>query len=163
MKIHTEASIVVSRDPNTVFDFAMSPANMPAVFTGYGPVPGIDRVENIDHDETQAGTIRLVINGDGSVIEEEVLEFERPCVQRYRLNSGFRIPFSLLVKSGGGHWTFEPDGDATRIVWRFYFELTNPIVYPVARVIIQRHFRQAMRLCLSNIKAQVEEAARQAA
>jgi hypothetical protein len=163
MKIETEASIVVMRDPETVFDFATAPGNMPAVFTGYGPIPAIEKVENIDDDETKAGTIRLVINSDGSVIEEEVLEFSRPHVQQYRLNQGFRPPFSFLVRSGGGHWTFDRQGDQTHIVWKFYFELTNPLVYPIASVIVRRHFQRAMRVCLSNIKAQVEAAARQAA
>jgi len=156
MDVRTNARIDIAADREAVFDMATDPDRFHEYFTGYGPVPAIDSVQNVDGEATGPGTVRRVHNCDGSVIEEHMDEFVRPERQRYRLVKGFAAPFSLMIASGEGFWTFEERGDATRITWRVAFTLRSPLAWPVAAPIVGIFMRGAMARCLANIRAAVE-------
>jgi hypothetical protein len=73
------------------------------------------------------------------------------------LESGFRPPFSWLIKSARGHWTFDEAGKDTKIVWNFSFVLTNPLCALMAMPIAKIFFQEAQARCLQNIKTACEK------
>jgi hypothetical protein len=159
MKVQSRASIEINALPETVFDCATAPENLPKLFQGYGVIPGIVRVEIVGGGETREGVIRRVTNSDNSLIDEEIIAFKRPTKQTYKLISGFNPPFSFLVCCGGGDWTFTFDNNSTILVWEFYFQLTSILAYPLMAFIMLVYFQKAQQRCLSEIKKSVENAA----
>jgi ribosome-associated toxin RatA of RatAB toxin-antitoxin module len=156
MKVHSQASIEIKAFPEKVFDFAIAVTTLPKVFKGYGVIPGIRSAEIVGGGEMREGAIRRVINSDNSVIDEEIIQLTRPTKQTYKLMGGFKPPFSFLVRSGGGDWTFTPSHDSTTITWAFYFELTSPLAYPLMGFIMSAYFQKAQQHCLAEIKKYVE-------
>lgn len=155
MRLETQASVEVKAEPETVFDFATSLSTLPKVFTGYGPIPAILKAEIIAGKSMETGVIRKVWNSDGSIVDEEIVELIRPTTQRYRLIRGFKPPFSYIFREASGEWTLSSAPLGTNIVWKFYFELTSPLVQPIAQL-IGFFFVRAQRQCLINIKTFVE-------
>lgn len=156
MKVQSQASIEINALPETVFDCATAPNNLPKFFKGYGVIPGILSVEIVGGGETREGVIRRVTNLDNSIIDEEIIELKRPTKQTYKLISGFKPPFSFLVRSGGGDWTLTPFNNSTILVWEFYFQLSSILAYPLMAFIMWAYFQKAQQLCLSEIKKYVE-------
>lgn len=159
MKIQSQAAIEIKASPEKVFDFATNLENLPKVFKGYGVIPAICKAEIAGGGEMQQGITRRVTNSDGSIIDEEIITLKRPTKQTYRLVKGFKPPFSFLVKSGGGDWTFSPSPNAansTFLTWEFYFELTSPLAYPIMAFIMSSYFQKAQQLCLNEIKKNLE-------
>lgn len=159
MKIQSKAAIEIKASPEKVFDYATNLENLPKVFKGYGVIPAICKAEIADGGEMQQGVTRRITNSDGSIIDEEILTLKRPTKQTYRLVKGFKPPFSYLVKSGGGDWTFTPTPNTTNstfITWEFYFELTSPLAYPIMAFIMSSYFQKAQQLCLNEIKKNLE-------
>ena len=48
----------------------------------------------------------------------------------------FAVRHGNLVRRGEASWTFAPEGDGTRVVWHYTFELTSPLAYPVAALVM---------------------------
>jgi carbon monoxide dehydrogenase subunit G len=157
MLVKTHALVEVAAPPEAVFDFVTALSNLPAVFHGCGPIPAIIKAEMADGGEMRAGGVRRVFNSDGSVIDEEILAFQRPERQTYKLIKGFKLPISLLIESGGGDWKFAATAKGTRIDWEFYFMLTYPIFYPVGLLLVRVFMQQAMQQCLDNIQKGLAE------
>jgi hypothetical protein len=90
---------------------------------------------------------------DGSVVREEVLAWERPSRHRYRWLDPPAFPFSLLVRSGEGDWRFAPADGGTRIEWVYTFELTSPLVSPLAAALMPvfRRWMQRALLCARSV------------
>lgn len=158
MQVYTGVSQEIKASPERVFELATAIATLPKVFKGYGPIPAIVDAEIVGGGEIREGAIRRVKNSDGSVIDEEIICLKRPEKQVYRLLRGFKPPFSLLVRSGGGDWTFSTFDGGTSITWKFYFELTSFLAYPLMALIMKRYFRQALQDCLYQIKLLAEDA-----
>lgn len=158
MKVWTEAHVEIARPAEAVFDHAVDPLKMPGLFVGYGPIPGIREVEIEGGGPPRAGVLRRVTNSDGSVVEEELVALARPHRQAYRLLRGFRPPFSWLVRAGEGEWTFTSTDSGTEVSWRFGFELTTSLAWPLASVLLHTAFRAAMRRCLLRLREQVADA-----
>lgn len=159
MKVQSRASIEINALPEIVFDCATAPDNLPKFFKGYGVIPGILSVEIVGGGEMREGVIRRVKNLDNSIIDEEIINLKRPTKQTYKLISGFKPPFSFLVRSGGGDWTFTLSHNSTILVWEFYFELTSILASPLMTFIMSVFFQKAQQLCLNKIKKYVENAA----
>jgi ribosome-associated toxin RatA of RatAB toxin-antitoxin module len=156
MKVQSQAAIAIKAVPEQVFDFATAVPNLPKVFKGYGAIPGIRRAEIVGGGEMREGAIRRVTNTDNSVIDEEIIKLNRPTQQTYKLISGFKPPFSFLIRSGAGDWTFVPSNDSTIVTWKFNFELTSVLAYPMMALIVSVFFQQAQQRCLAEIKQYVE-------
>ncbi len=156
MYVHSEASITINAPRTDVFAFTNDLSRFPKTFLGYGPIPGMDRVENLNGDETRVGTIRNIYNVDGTVLEEHLIAHSAPNEMAYEIVSGLRAPFSWLVRGAGGRWTFEDRGSATNVVWRFRFELTTPLVYPIGYFVGVVLFRKAQERCLAETKRAIE-------
>ena len=71
----------------------------------------------------------------------------------YEIVSGLRAPFSWLVRGAGGRWTFADRGDSTDVVWRFRFDLTTPLVYPIGYFVGAVLFSKSARALFGGDKA----------
>jgi uncharacterized protein YndB with AHSA1/START domain len=155
MRLDTRAVVIVDRPRAEVFDFAVANPTLPRVLAKLGPIPGVTGAEFIAGGSLAAGAQRRVSMSDGSVIEEEVLEVERPRVHRYRWLRGLRPPFSLLVRSGEACWTFsDASGGGTRVEWVYTFELRSPLAYPVAAPVVLL-FRRWMQRGLDRLRSEL--------
>jgi carbon monoxide dehydrogenase subunit G len=139
-----EETIEIAAPPERVFDFITSPDAVGKTFEGHGPIPAATKSE-VD-GPMRVGAIRRVTNRDGSVIDEEIIELERPRLQRYRLLGGFRGLAKLAVRGAHGRWELAPTGSATRVTWTFTFEI-RPLAYPIG-ALMRGPFRKAMRKAL---------------
>lgn len=151
MKMHTEAEVIVAKVPEAVFDFSTADDALQKVCRPLGPIPGITGQENLNGSPTRTGTRRRVFMTDRSVVEEEVLAFERPKVHEYRWTNEPAFPFSLLVATGHATWTFAPVGSGTRVTWHYEFGLTSPLAYP-GMLVIRAFFRRWMQQALDGVK-----------
>lgn len=152
MRIKTEVAVEVAAPKEVVFEYATNPKNFPKFFKGAGPIPAVTKIENTNGEETRAGTIRKVTSSDGAVMMEEMIEFDPPEHQRYILKSGIKAPLSFLVKSGGGEWDFLKTKRGTMVIWRFHFELSSPVVYPIGALLVKVFFKTAMMRCLKGMR-----------
>lgn len=144
MEVRIEARVEIARPVEEVFDFVTTPSSVAATFRGHGPIPGTRSSEIVGGGPMKVGSIRRVVSEDGSVVDEEIVELERPRRQAYRLLGGFKPPFSWLIAGAHGSWTLEPVGaSATRITWVFTFVLRSFLAWPFA-VLLRRPFFRAM-------------------
>jgi membrane protease YdiL (CAAX protease family) len=151
----TEATIFVRKPRAMVFDLVVATDTIANVFKGHGPIPATVHAEIVSDGGMKLGAIRRITNSDGSVIDEQIVGFEPPELQAYRLTSGLEPPFSLLVSGACGRWQLDPVGDGTEINWRFGFDLRSAFLYPVARMLM-RPFRIAMQRALERIRETCE-------
>lgn len=154
MKVRTRVSIDIEAPRERAFDISVDPERMPQLFRGFGPIPGMKKLE-VD-GEHATGATRRIHNEDGSIIEELVVEITRPKTHRYRIVSGLEPPFSKLVSGGEGHWSFEHIDRGTRVTWRFAFELSTRAALPIALPIVKGFFRKAQANCLKELKQAAE-------
>lgn len=84
------------------------------------------------------GCVR-VISSAGVEVHEEVLAFDAPRRMTYRLIKG-----PVPMKDHLGEVSFEPQGEATRIIWRCQFNSTIPGLGGVSRFFITRLFRNVL-------------------
>ena len=162
MQVHSRASVIINAPRDAVFAFTNDPEKFAPTFRGYGPIPGMVKVENTNGAETRKGTIRNIHNEDGSVLEEHMRVHRPPEEMAYEIVAGLKPPFSWLVKTAGGRWTFEEQDGATLVTWRFRFDLTSPLLYPIGFVTGAILFRKAQERCLAATKRAVEEGAKAA-
>jgi hypothetical protein len=150
MQVQTRARIEIPLLPERAFDLAVADETFPRTLRGYGPIPGLARVETVGGAPV-AGATRRVSMTDDSVIVEELLEHERPRRHRYRWLEPPAPPFSLLVRSAEGDWKFSPAGAGTSIEWTYRFELTSPLVLPLAAPVVWL-FRRWMERGLARLR-----------
>ncbi|WP_271252239.1 SRPBCC family protein [Pseudanabaena sp. Chao 1811] len=156
MQIQSNAQIVINAEIATVFDASTDCKNLPKFFTGYQSIPAIVGAKTIDELPLHEGSIRIVDNSDGSSIEEVIVLLERPSTQKYKLIKGFKPPFSWLVKTASGQWSYEDLDSKTKVIWNFYFEMSNIFAYAIFRLAVLRPFQKAQDICLRNLKEYVE-------
>lgn len=135
MEIRTQASVVVDRPLEEVFDFAVAPESQPLLLCAAPPIPGVTGVEMLDGRTLETGAQRRVLLSDGSTLREEVVAFERPHRHRYRWLDPPAAPLHLLVSAAEGDWAFSGHGGRTRIDWTYTFTLTSPLAWPLASVV----------------------------
>lgn len=155
MELRTRAAVTVPRPRAEVFDFATTNEGLARLLRKLGPIPGIASAEFVVGGGLVAGAQRNVSMTDGSVIEEEILEVERPRVHRYRWLRGLRPPFSLMVRTGEACWTFrDGEGGGTDIEWTYVFQLRSALAAPVAAPTIML-FRRWMQRGLDRIAGEL--------
>ena len=149
MNLSTRASIDVPNPVDEVFSVACE--GMPRFLHAVGPIPGVIGSE-IEGGVLASGADRRVHLSDGSVLEERVLDFDRPHVHRYRWSNAPSAPFSWFVKTGEANWTFSASGAGTAITWTYTFELTSAALSPLAALVIV-FFRRWMTQGLTELRA----------
>jgi hypothetical protein len=151
MQIAARASALVAAPPETVYDYAIQPANFPRVFRGYGPIPAMNTMTLLGGArELAVGVERDVAGADGSLLRERITRLERGRRYDYAIVGGLARPLALLVRGADVRWEFSPEGGGTRIRWRYDWRLTSPLAYPAAFV-VTRFLQKAMAQCLARI------------
>jgi Polyketide cyclase / dehydrase and lipid transport len=148
MRMRTSATIDIARPRDAVFDFACACETYVELFRPRGSVAGVAKAEMMGGVPLGAGARRRIELTDGAIVEEDVVAFDRPTRHTYRWNRGLRMPAKLLVRAGEGDWTFRDESGGTRIDWIYTFDLTTPVVYPLALVMrgqFQRWMEQQLR------------------
>jgi hypothetical protein len=168
MHLTLTAERSIAAAPEAVFALALDHERFPALFEGYGPIPGLKRITPLS--PPALGSLRALENHDGSKLRERITAWQPPHHHAYVLD-GFRAPLSWLAREGQADWRFhaapEPDtGDAqaariTRVVWSYRFELTSALVWPLAAPLLQGCMRAAMRRCLERMAQSLETAWRE--
>jgi hypothetical protein len=64
------------------------------------------------------------------------------------------MPLALLVRQGTGDWSFAPEAGGTRLVWVYRFELTSPLAWPLAALVVGL-FRRWMAKGLAALRAEL--------
>lgn len=152
--ISTSASVVIPRPREEVFRFATDMTNSPRTIRPRGPFAGISNVEMYEGQSLAKGSKRRIFMTDGSVLDENILEYDPPARYRYSWEGGVKPPFSLLVRSGTGNWDFTETEGGTRIVWTYTFGLTSPLAYPLAMPIAWL-FRGFLQQGLDAVRAEL--------
>jgi len=151
VKLTTHASVEIPKPADRVFDFATSCEGFPRFIWALGPIPGISRAEMVGGQTAKAGAERRIHMTDGSVVEEELLAYDRPSRHRYRWLKPPAFPFSLIVRTGEGDWRFTAANGGTRIDWDYTFELTSAFALPLAAplmIVFRRWMQRALlRAC----------------
>ncbi len=127
------------------FDLSADPARFPPLFRGYGLIPSIRSITLLS--PLGVGCTRRVANNDGSILTECVTALDRPGLHAYTL-SGFRPPFSWLVRLGEARWTFTDDARGCAVEWRYTFTPRVPLSRPVVALLLRCCMRPAMQRCL---------------
>lgn len=129
-----------------VFALSLDAARFPATFAGCGPIPAIRRITL--HAPPAVGSTRELENSDGSRLSERITALEPSRRHAYTL-SGIRPPLAWLARCGHADWSFADDGaQACFVVWRYRFELSHALAWPLAFPLLRIFMRGAMRRCL---------------
>ena len=148
MNIFLRAERRIAASAEAVYALAIDAQRFPAVFTGYGPIPGLRRITL--HAAPAVGTTRDVEDNAGVVMHERIDALEPARRHAYTL-SGLKPPFAWLVRVGHADWTFAPAGDATDVVFSYDFELTSTLAWPLAAPLLRVFMRGAMQRCLDGM------------
>ncbi|MGQ0800180.1 MAG: SRPBCC family protein [Pseudomarimonas sp.] len=139
--------------PEAVFALGLDPLRFPAAFRGFGPIPSIRSMTL--HAPPAVGSTRELENSDGSRPQERITALEPPHRHAYTL-SGLSAPFSWLVRAGHADWSFTAVAQGTAVEWRYRFELTSPLAWPLASPLLNLFMTAAMRRCLATMAMLLE-------
>lgn len=159
MQITTQVSIDIARGRDEVFAFATATPTLPMIFRGKGLIPGVKSVEVAGGNGVttiKPGSVRHLLMTDGSTLDENFVEFERPSVIAYQM-SGLRPPLSLLVSAAGGRWVFTGDDKNTHITWTYTTTPRNVLISPITALTIRVFMNAAMKDCFQQLKAHCEK------
>src|SRR5688572_28524818 len=119
MKVTTQATIHINKPAKAIWEYATNPQNIAEYYKGYGPIPGIKKIEITSGKLMTPGMTEKTITLNGMVIEEIFLHVEKYKYVDYELLKGFGFPFNLVVRKGGGAWRFNEDATGTTIIWDY--------------------------------------------
>jgi len=154
MNISTAASIVVSKPLEEVFDFCCRNETYEKHLQPRLPVAGVQKCAFFDGHSLKEGDHRRITLTDGSVLDEQILDYAPPTLHRYRWSTGLKGPFALLVRSGTGTWTFTEVGGGTQIDWSYDFALRSALAYPLALPVMPL-FRSWLKQSLQSIQGEL--------
>jgi len=148
MKITCIAEQAFACEPALLFELAVDAGSFPACFTGFGLIPAIRSIRLAE--PLAVGVTRHIYNADNSVLVEKITLFDRPNRHAYTL-SGFKMPFSWLVKLGESDWQFRQQGNGTQVRWTYEFTLTSFLLYLPCFILLKFFMQTAMKRCLKNM------------
>jgi hypothetical protein len=134
LNTYATAEVCVRAPIDRCFTAATTDANMIAAFDGAGPIPGIDRIENLG-PQLEVGLERIIHSSDGSTLRERVVALTPPNHMAYEL-SGFQGAFRYLVQTARADWTFTESGEYTFVRWDYAFTATGPLAWPIVRLLM---------------------------
>jgi hypothetical protein len=150
MQVQCHAARTFSCPSRQVFELIVDPVRFPLVFRGFGLIPAIRQI-NLD-TPLAVGGVRRIHNADGSTLVEQITAHDAPGLHAYTL-SGFRPPFSWLVRRGDARWTVVDAGSRADVRWEYAFTLTTGLAWPIAFVLLRVFMAGAMQRCLDNMAA----------
>jgi hypothetical protein len=141
--------------PEAAYALSLDTERFPALFTGFGPIPGLRRVTL--HAPSAVGSTRELEDNGGLVLEEHITALDPGRRHAYTL-TGLHPPLAWLARSGRAEWTFAPVTQGTQVVWTYDFELTGRLAWPIAWPLLHGFMRGAMRRCLEAMARALEPA-----
>lgn len=96
------------------------PIDLPLIFTGWGPLPGVRGVRGQTGPWNASGRTRRVDLTDGSTATEQLTEYTPPHGFAYELTDLTGM-LALLVTRVRGEWTYSPDGPGSVVRWTYSF------------------------------------------
>lgn len=148
MKVTKQATYQFEAPPDVVFDVVTAEDVLPKVLHRYGPVPAVTGTTVLDGPEwNRSGCRREVHLGDGSMLYEQIDEFERPMRFTYDVSPQTGST-ALLIQSARGEWTFELTNTGhTHVEWTYHFTPARAFFAPlvgVFAVFFHRYMRKAL-------------------
>jgi carbon monoxide dehydrogenase subunit G len=135
LQLHT--AIEVEATPERVFDYLSAPDVFTRVLRSLGPIPGVTSSELLGGATALASGVRRRVHlTDGTSLEEHVIDHDRPGRQSYRWGHPPKGPFGMLIRGAEADWRFAAHGSGTRVVWDYDFELTSPLIAPLAMLVL---------------------------
>ena len=128
--------------------------NYPDFLDSWLIYPAVLSVE-VHADTLAAGVGRSIGLSDGSTLEEEVRLHDPPTVHSYRWRGGLRFPNSMIVAGGSAIWRFQDVEQGTSVEWTYSFELTSPLWWPVA-ILMMAGYRRWMKRGLAKAQAMLD-------
>ncbi|HEU0190031.1 MAG TPA: SRPBCC family protein [Mycobacterium sp.] len=111
------------------------PLPLPTLFRHwYGPIPPIKAVREQTGDWDAAGRARTVLLTGGGSMRERLTEIDAPHSFDYTLTE-ITGPMAPLVRLIEGQWQFTPDGDGTRVTWRWSIHPRSVLSTPALPVL----------------------------
>lgn len=145
MHVDVRAERFLPGPSDRAFGLSLDPLRFPALFRGFGPIPGLRRIHL--HAPPGIGSTRDVEDETGVVMRERITAFDPPHHHAYVLD-GLKPPLRWLAREGQADWRFHADGERTRVTWRYRFLLTSPLAWPLAAPLLKVFMQGAMRRCL---------------
>lgn len=93
---------------------------IPAMFTGWGVFPAVDRVDGEAGGWDHVGASRVHRLTDGGSVTETMIEYTAGVGFAYEL-TGFTDVFGRLVHGVRGEWSVSPDGSGSLVRWTWEF------------------------------------------
>lgn len=149
--LHTERTIGAA--PEAVYALSLDAQRFPALFTGFGPIPGLRRIT--PSGPSAVGATRDLEDNAGVVLTERIDALDSGRRHAYTL-SGLQPPLAWLARVGRADWHFVPSNEGTHVVWNYDFELTSPLAWPLAWPLLQGFMRIAMLRCLDAMARELE-------
>jgi hypothetical protein len=157
MNIDTDVTTVIACDAPAAFEGASSTETLARIFPGKGPIPGVISAQVVGGGPIARGAVRRVKTKDGNELDETYIQFDPPTGYAYEM-SKFKLPLSLLMRKATGTWRFSPEAGGTRIHWTYSVELPSVLAAPFTALIVKVFMKDAMDLCLSILKSDLEKA-----
>jgi len=139
-----------------VFDYIL-PIDLTSIFTGYGPLPAVNGVQNQTGAWDAAGQTRTISLSDGSSARERITKYKHPRYFSYTV-SDFSGVLRFLTISANGEWWFErnPSSGITHIKWTYTFNsrsfFTAPILWFITHFLWRGYMQKALKLCKAQFK-----------
>ena len=155
MKFPAVVSSEVAANQVVTFEHIV-PISLPAIFTGYGPLPAVIGTKNQTGAWDAVGQTRTVLLSDGSSAQELLTRYEYPRYFSYTV-SGFTGTLRFLTSSADGEWWFTPNTlGKTSIKWRYVFDARSvfaaPILWFVSKVLWRSYMNKALSLSVRQIQ-----------
>lgn len=126
--VHLEDSHIVGVRVEEAFDRVL-PLPLEKLFTRrYGPIPAIKHTQLSGPAEPwgTVGQSRRLVFADPGSVQERLTVVERPHRFGYVL-SDIKGPMKMLVSKIEGMWSFDADGEGTRITWSWEVHPANAV------------------------------------
>lgn len=144
---------VIASDINSLFDIFMRDDVLPEVLTGYGIVPAVVSTSYEHGSWGQVGSERTVHLKDGSSVQEQITDLERPNYFAYRILKFDHPILKRLADYGQGQWFLTETPAGVEVEWRYSFAAKNRLASIPLTAMAQLFWRGYMKVCLDNIEA----------
>ena len=148
----------LAESPAAAYDRFVA-VDLPALLTGYGPLPGVAAVTDPAGPWGKRGAERTVVLTDGNTARERVLTADRPAAADGPGRFAYRVTDStnalrLLAARADGEWRFDPNGrGGTAVTWAYRFRPLTPVTVPVLWPVVAGPLRGYMKKILRSFAA----------
>lgn len=149
------------------FDGASSTTGLPSIFPGKGPIPGVRaawvaKTPSNPSGVQCVGATRICALLDKSEVSETYIQWSRPSAYAYEMTE-LKAPLSWMLKKATGTWEFTGVDGGVHIVWTYFGEWTNHLLWPLSKLLVSVFLRGAMNDCLERLNEQIQRENRDSA